>query len=166
MSISPHKPTAWCVSHWGLVSLEALGARAGASSGSEWAAAVIREQQEVPVTGKSLPKADREGKVEGCWCDLNQSTPGLLSTHQIPPWFSHFIFSGQGGLTSGLHPNEAILHDVDAPDPVLAPVRRREVAAAPQWDTGGCERWVRGVDNGEKPQMAAGQPLSSTADHQ
>lgn len=96
------------------------------------AAAVIREHQGVPVTGKSLPKADGEGKAECCWCDLNQSTSGLLSTHHIPPQVSHFwVFSGQDRLTSGLHANEAILHDVNAPNPMLAPVRRREVAAVP-----------------------------------
>lgn len=40
------------------------------------------------------------------------------------------------------------------PTPCLPLPRRREVGAAPQWDAGGCERWVGGGQTmGDKPQM-------------
>lgn len=93
MSI-PHPPQAHS-----LVGFDRSCPRPGVScgTGSERAAAFIREQRELPGTGKSRSKADGKGAVEGCCHGLSQSTPAMLSINHIPPGFSLFLlFLGQG----------------------------------------------------------------------
>lgn len=72
----------------------------------------------------------------------------MLSIPHVPLGFSLFLlFLGQGQrrwpLTSGLHPDEAVLHDVDAPDAVLAPVEEKGGCSSPSPAVG--RRWPREV---------------------